>query len=434
MRSAGNYGPWSGNNPFPVDLGWSVLAALCSVIIAPSLSISVAGINVMWIALLMIAPMPWRRTHPVASAAAVHLVALLHWLSGVHVVLPADIAVLVSIYTVAAYGSQWAAIVALASGLVGSGLVTFSALLSGNFTVEIVAFSAVVGVVCVTLVVTAWALGAVRAARRERRAATSAQLDHATIERQQQERLIAGAERARIAREMHDIVAHSLSIVIAQADGGRYAAATDPQVGIRALETIAETGRAALADMRRILGVLRNETDGGDETTPQPDATDLQTLVDQLKASGMRISLVEMGQSRQLPPGAGLTLYRICQEAFTNVLKHAGPDPAVTALLTWAPTAVHLEITDDGRGAASDIKSPGHGLLGMHERAALFGGTVAAGPRPGGGFRVAATLPLPAPTAAGGGYVPGDATASYGNQRAIVSAERTEDELWKYAP
>src|SRR5690606_38124255 len=122
----------------------------------------------------------------------------------------------------------------------------------------------------------------------------------------------------------HDIVANSLSVVIAQADGGRYAAATNPEAASRALETIAETGRDALADMRRLLGVLR--TDEGDaELTPQPDAIRLDTLVEQMRASGMRLSLVRVGTPRVLPPGLGLNVHRICQESLTNVLKHAGP-------------------------------------------------------------------------------------------------------------
>src|SRR5690606_35385881 len=186
-----------------------------------------------------------------------------------------------------------------------------------------------------------------------------------------------------------------------------------------ALETIAETGRAALADMRRLLGVLR-EDDGepGDDgaLAPQPGSGDLETLVEQVRASGLNVSLVRMGTPRALPPGVGLTAYRICQEALTNVMKHAGPDPSVTLLVQWTDTSLSLEISDDGRGAAADLSDEdavgGHGLLGMRERAMMLGGTLTVGPRPGGGFRVRATLPLPPPAgsgrapAAGSGSVP----------------------------
>jgi signal transduction histidine kinase len=128
---------------------------------------------------------------------------------------------------------------------------------------------------------------------------------------------------------------------------------------------------------------------------PQPAARDIEQLVETVRSSGLRVSLVRVGTARTLPPGAGLTAYRICQEALTNVLKHAGPDPTVTVLVQWSADALTLEVSDDGRGAAATGDGAGHGLLGMRERAAMFGGAVSAGPRPGGGFRVRAQLPLP---------------------------------------
>jgi hypothetical protein len=137
------------------------------------------------------------------------------------------------------------------------------------------------------------------------------------------------------------------------------------------------------------------------ERAPQPDTADLETLVGQVRESGMQVSFVRVGQARVLPPGAGLTVYRVCQEALTNVLKHAGPDPKVTVVVRWGATTLDLEIEDDGRGAAAapDARPAGYGVLGMRERAALFGGSVQVGPRPGGGFRVHLRLPVPpAPT------------------------------------
>ncbi len=132
------------------------------------------------------------------------------------------------------------------------------------------------------------------------------------------------------------------------------------------------------------------------ELTPQPDSADLESLVSQVRDSGMRISLVRMGTPRPLPPGAGLTVYRVCQEALTNILKHAGPDPTVTVVVTWGVDTLQLAVDDDGRGASADgTHSPGYGLLGMRERAVIFGGTVTTGPRPGGGFRVRFTMPIP---------------------------------------
>ncbi|MDR0432723.1 MAG: histidine kinase [Bifidobacteriaceae bacterium] len=212
--------------------------------------------------------------------------------------------------------------------------------------------------------------------------------------------LAAAAERTRIAREMHDIVAHSLSVVIAQADGGRYAATTDPAAATRALGTIAETGRAALEDMRRILGVLRNPDEDPDTTqlrVPVPDSQDVSALVAQMREAGLDIAMVRVGVGSTLPPGVGLALYRICQEALTNVLKHAGPGVKVTVVDRWEPTRVCIEVHDDGRGAAAlGSQGPGHGLIGMRERAEMFGGTLEAGPSRSGGFSVVARIPLPA--------------------------------------
>ncbi|MFV0634547.1 sensor histidine kinase [Demequina sp.] len=206
--------------------------------------------------------------------------------------------------------------------------------------------------------------------------------------------LAAAAERARIAREMHDVVAHTLSVVVAQADGGRFAAEADPAAATRSLATIGEVGRAALAEMRSLLGLLR---DGNDEVAlgPQPSIDDIPALVASSRERGLDVSFVTTGTPRTLPIGAGLALYRIAQEALTNVIKHAGPSPQAYAQLTWTPDAVTLTVSDDGRGAAARNDGAGLGLAGMRERASVFGGTLSAGPRAGGGFLVRAALPAP---------------------------------------
>ena len=267
------------------------------------------------------------------------------------------------------------------------------------------------------MVLSVFAFGLVRRARREAIDALRDKTRRLEIERDQEAQIATAAERARIAREMHDIVAHSLSVIIAQADGGRYAAEQDATAAERSLTTIAETGRAALADMRRLLGVLRPPEPGSGERsprttrppatgdpgiadlTPQPQVDDVADLVAHVRASGVRASLVRMGMPRPLPPGTGLTVYRICQESLTNVLKHAGPEPTATVLLQWMPASLVLEVTDDGRGAAAEADGAGQGVLGMRERAAMLGGTLTVGPRPGGGYRVRAEIPIPTPEA-----------------------------------
>lgn len=201
-------------------------------------------------------------------------------------------------------------------------------------------------------------------------------------------------ERTRIAREMHDIVAHSLSVVIAQADGGRYAAATNPQAAERALTTIAEISRAALKDMRAILGVLRGPDEDALQRLPQPMEDDLDSLVATVVDAGLPTSIVRVGTSQVLAPGLGLTVHRLVQEALTNSLKYAGPAASATVVVNWTDSALEVTVDDDGRGAGVENDGKGHGLVGMRERVAAFGGSLHAGAKPGGGFRVRAHIPL----------------------------------------
>ncbi|WP_245528852.1 sensor histidine kinase [Beutenbergia cavernae] len=339
--------------------------------------------------------MVFRRRSPVWSAAAVDAFALLHFAFG-SPLLPVDVLIFASVYSVTVHGPLWARRTALGAALLGSLLVPLRYLDSpisdpvGWSLFILLAFAGLA-----SLVVASWALGLLRRSRMQRVESLRERAERLELERDQQAQIATAAERARIAREMHDVVAHSLSVVIAQADGGRYAAANDPAAATRALTTISETGRAALADMRRILGVLRSGPGGDAAVAPQPADADLDELIGHVRASGVDVSLVRVGQPRPLPPGAGLTVYRICQEALTNVLKHAGPGVRVTVLQTWTATHLVLQIDDDGRGAAASSDGAGQGLLGMRERATMFGGTLTAGPRPGGGYRVRAELPLP---------------------------------------
>jgi signal transduction histidine kinase len=354
--------------------------------------------------LLVWLPLAWRRRNPVASVVAVYAAALLHLLAGLPFLFPSDLAVLVALYSVTVHGPRWAHWTAIASALVGSFVFAAVLMVYGGYGYssggELAATIVMIWIFCSALATAVWAFGLMRRSRRETIAALRDRAERLEVERDQQAQIATAAERTRIAREMHDIVAHSLSVVIAQADGGRYAATADPEAATRALGTIAETGRAALADMRRLLGVLRapdapEAAGGAAPYTPQPAEHDLESLVEQVRASGVRASMVRMGTPRSLPPGIGLTVFRICQEALTNVLKHAGPSPTVTVLVQWLPAGLVLEVSDDGRGAAAEADGLGQGLLGMRERAAMVGGTVRTGPRPGGGFRVRAELPLP---------------------------------------
>lgn len=215
-------------------------------------------------------------------------------------------------------------------------------------------------------------------------------------ERDQQLRLAAAAERARIAREMHDIIGHNLSVITGLADGGRYAAAKSPERAAQALDAIGTTSRQALGELRRLLDVLRDEdrTDRA-ELAPQPALTDLDRLLTGVRGAGLPVRTTVQGRAT-LPEGRQLTVYRVIQEALTNTLKHAGPDATAHIDLSYeAGGAVALTVTDTGRGGPPPAASEGRGLPGMRERTPLYGGTLEAGPRPRPerGWRVHLRLP-----------------------------------------
>ncbi|MFI6724955.1 histidine kinase [Streptomyces sp. R-74717] len=242
---------------------------------------------------------------------------------------------------------------------------------------------------------------------RTRKEYTEALVDRAhrlELERDQQARLAAAAERTRIAREMHDIIGHNLSVITGLADGGAYAAAKSPDRAAQALEAIGTTSRQALTELRRLLGVLRDHPAEADRT-PQPTLDDMDTLLTGVRAAGLPVRLHIRGRPPSYPPTAGrqLTVYRVVQEALTNTLKHAGTDPSLTAEVTLTYRATELEalITDTGAtGGGPD--GGGQGITGMRERASLYDGTLEAGPLPkatatdsaAGGWRVRLRLPL----------------------------------------
>jgi signal transduction histidine kinase len=197
-------------------------------------------------------------------------------------------------------------------------------------------------------------------------------------------------ERLRIAQELHDVVAHSMGVIAVQAGVGSHVIDTDPAEAKKSLDAISTTSRTALGEIRRLLGVLRADEDGGYE--PAPGLADLDRLFADVRGAGVTVDVRVDGERHELPPGVDLTAYRIVQEALTNVLKHAGP-AAVTVTVGYEPDMVRLEVVDDGRGVNGRSPGGGHGLVGMRERVAVYGGTLETGPRTGGGFRVAACLP-----------------------------------------
>ena len=200
-------------------------------------------------------------------------------------------------------------------------------------------------------------------------------------------------ERRRIARELHDVVAHHVSVMGVLATGARRVLRRDPDAAEEALGTIEETGRSALREMRRLLTVLRTEAEPAADLVPQPGLAAIESLLEQVRDAGLPVTLRVDGDPSPMDPGVAVTVYRIVQEALTNTLKHAGKAVAEVRL-EIGELWLQLEIFDTGHGLRLDAIRQGHGLLGMRERVALYGGTLRTGPRPGGGFRVSAKIPM----------------------------------------
>jgi signal transduction histidine kinase len=209
-------------------------------------------------------------------------------------------------------------------------------------------------------------------------------------ERDEETRRALAEERLRIAQELHDVVAHSMGVIAVQAGVGAHVIDSEPGEAKKALEAISQTSRSTLAEIRRMLGVLRD--DEGLSYVPAPGLADLHRLVRDVATAGLHAEVRVEGTTTELPPGVDLTAYRIVQEALTNVLKHAGRATAIV-VIGYEDKALRLEILDDGRGVNGRAAPGGHGLVGMRERVGVYGGSFEAGPRTGGGFRVAVRLP-----------------------------------------
>ncbi|MDG4784563.1 histidine kinase [Micromonospora sp. WMMD1102] len=363
-----------------VDAGLVVMLGLVS---GP---VALAGTDVpVWLWFVAVhAPLVWRRRAPVLVCWSVYGLAIVSALlegirvSGIH----PELVVAVAVYTVARYCPQrhvWPVVAAIevpAAVLLLPGGPHWTAL--GFLTCGLAA--------TVLLGITVRIRHAYLAELRER----ARRLER---ERDQRARLAVAAERARIARDLHDIVAHNLAVMVALADGASYAAGTAPERAAETMTQVSATGRQALGEMRRLLGLLRDDAVG---RAPQPGLDDLDTLVAQVRTAGLRVGLTVDGTPPPSGPGVGLAVYRIVQEGLTNTLKHAGPAAEVRIRLDFRPDGLHLEIVDDGAGqAAVPGVVPGHGLTGMIERATTYGGEVEAGPRlDGPGWRVRARLRL----------------------------------------
>ena len=335
----------------------------------------------------LVLPLLWRRRRPLAAFGVIAVVFVVQW--SLNAVLRADIALFIALYSLALHGRlkqlPWAC-----------------AAMAGAMVLVAVRVSAAMSVwdalfFLLSTMTAALALGLMVRIRRAQLAGLRERAARLEIERDQRSRLATATERTRVAREMHDIVGHNLSVIITLADAGAYASDLAPERGKEALQLIGDTGRQALGELRRVLGVLREAADGpsaGPELSPQPGIADIDALCAKVRAAGLEVVYRTSGDVDALDSGVQLTAYRIVQEALTNTLKHADADTRVHLAIIETDTRLTIRVQDTGPATPPGPHEEGHGLVGMRERAALYGGTVSAGPAGGGGWSVEAVLDL----------------------------------------
>jgi len=354
----------------------------------------------LWFVSALVFPLVFRRRAPMTVFLIIAAVAFVQWLVAGPAL--ADVALLVALYTVA-LESEWPLVTA-AAVILEAGVVMATARWNPAAD-DVQSFVFLTG-----LAFTALLAGLVVRALRSQLDWLAERAERLERERDQQASLAAVTERARIAREMHDVVSHNIQVMVTLADAASLAQASDPARAAEAIHEVSSTGRQALTDMRRMLGVLREESgSGGDDgahrsaltpLAPQPGLGELPALVERVRATGLGVSVRRVGAPFDVSDAAGLTVYRVVQEALTNALKHADEPTWVEVQLAFADPDVAVRITDNGRArvtvpSSSPAARPsgsGHGLEGMAERATAFGGTLRAGPGPAGGWEVEAAL------------------------------------------
>lgn len=371
---------WPSAHPL---VGDSVLAAV--LVVAALLELWLGGEAtplLVAVAVLQTVPLALRRRFPLGVAVVVFVPLAALVLAGTDFFSYAQLlAMLVASYTVAAHATQdraWVGLgVANAAGLASS-LGAVADPVAGDVVFPVV------------LLTGPWLAGRALRLWRGRTAQLQALTEELAHEREERAALAVAAERARIARELHDVLTQSMNVIVINAEGAQEALDHDPALAQRPLAKIQETGRAALRETRRMLDMLR--TPDSEPLTPLPGTADLANLVHGFDGSGPEVRLRIEGAARPLPPALELSAYRIVQQALTNSLTHAGA-AHVQVELRYAPDWLEIDVVDDGPGDGAATAGNGYGLIGMRERAALFGGTFTAGPRPAGGFGVHARLP-----------------------------------------
>lgn len=336
------------------------------------------GLARLSVSLLAVAALWWRRRYPLVVLAICSVASLMVVVIGGINVTAAAVAI--ALYTYASRTS-WARAV-LAGAAAAAFTITARVMAGALLPDATVTTLVLLGAICI--------LGLYVGTRRAYIEELMTRAERAERDRELLAHQAVVDERARIARELHDVIAHHVSLMVVQAGAlRRHADGHLESAGI--LDSIAHTGREALGEMRRLLGVLRPDATPADRA-PQPSLRDIPTLAGQLRAGGLDVSLAIEGDARPLPPGVDLAAYRVIQEALTNVVKHAGVSRAEVRI-RYEDEALSLAVLDAGLGQRAPSDLPGHGLVGMRERVALYNGTLSTRPRPGGGFAVEARLP-----------------------------------------
>jgi signal transduction histidine kinase len=401
---------WFRRHPIVVDATWAgLLLLLCALEAGSDLVHGNAWMAETLVSLVLCGAVVVRRRWPDLTVLLGVLVGLgqlaLRWTPN-----SADIAFLVLTYTGAAFARMWTSRLILVTSFAAGPLTWFRFSHSPDDASHSIWTRLFFGLLLSTPLVLCWVLGRFTRIRRAYYVELEDRAARLERERDAQSKIAVAAERARIARELHDVVAHNVSVMIVQADGASYVMDGSPEQAKEALATIASTGRQALEEMRRLLGLLRSADTAG-EYVPQPGVEQLPELLEQVRSAGMPVAYRVDGEPRELPRGVELTAYRIVQEALTNARKHGGPQTSATVRIRFDDRGLDMLIEDNGRGASAELARDGgedgfgHGLIGMRERVGMVGGTLDAGPRSGGGFRINAVLPLapsrrPAPTPA----------------------------------
>lgn len=336
---------------------------------------------------LFVGVLAWRRRLPFLAVLVGFGATLIAAAAGVsqHKPFSPILAVFVALYSLALYATPRRAAVGLVYAIGCAYLqITFAMHYGESYGGTDFGFIAV-------LLLAPWLVGKAMRGRVADMSQLEVRAEKAEREREQRAEEAARNERARIARELHDVIAHSVSVMVVQAGAAEEVLRHAPERALEPIRAVQDTGRQALAEMARLLGMLRRD---GEELglAPQPGLDDLEGLVEQTRRAGLPVDLHVEGTPRPVPLGADLSAYRIVQEALTNARKHAG-EARATVTVRYGADALEVEVADDGSGGGNG-HGGGHGLVGMRERVALFGGELHAGPRPGGGFRVHARLPI----------------------------------------